>query len=104
MPNQLHFLLQEVKVLWMEEKQRMPYLNSSKVFSTGLCAFPRRKLEKHGLDANATGKWKAEQFPLSKGSLQGRKLLNICRNDPEKHTEVVLIKYQRSPMQEACKY
>lgn len=91
MPNQLHFLLQKVKTLWMEEKQQMSYHSSSKVFNTGSCAFPRRTLEKHGLDENATGTWKAEPFPLSKGSPQGRKLLNVCMNDPEKQTEFVLI-------------
>lgn len=50
MPNQLNFLLREIKALWMEEKQQMSYHNSSKVFYKGLCAFPRRKLEKRGLD------------------------------------------------------
>ena len=82
----------------------MSYHSSSKVFNTGLCAFPRRKLEKHGSDENATGKWKAEQFPLSAGSLQGRKLLNVCMNDPENKTEGVLIKYEGSARQEDCNY
>lgn len=82
----------------------MSYHSPSMVFNTGLCAFRRRKLEKFGLDENATGKWKAEQFPLSKGSLQGRKLLNVCMNDPEKQTEDVVIKYEMSPRQEDCNY
>lgn len=88
----------------MEEKQQMSYHSSSKVFDTGSCAFPGKKLEKHGLDENATGKWKAEQFPLSKGSLQGRKLLNVCMNDPEKQTEGMLIKYEGSPRHKGCHY
>lgn len=77
----------------MEEKQQMSYHTSSKVFNTGSLAFAKRKLEKHDLDENATGKWKAEQFPLSKGYLRSRKLQNVCMSDPEKKTEGVVIKY-----------
>lgn len=48
--------------------------SSSKILNTGLCAFPGRNMEKHGLDKNTTGKWKAQQFPVYKRSLQGIKL------------------------------
>lgn len=104
MPKQLNFLLQEVKALWMEEKQQMSYHSSSKVFNTVSCAFPRRKLEKHGPGENAADKRKAEQLPLSKGSLQGRKLFHVCMNDPQKQKEVVLINYGGSPRKEDCNY
>lgn len=68
MPNQLHFLLREVKALWMEEKQQMSYHNSSKVFYKGLCAFSRRKVETHALDENTTDSGKLSSFHSPKFS------------------------------------